>query len=82
VLRVAEVDEGVEVLDRLEDHVAAAAAIAAVGAAELDVFFAPEGDDTVAAIAGPAVDFRLVEEFHGVLKTKRGPAVPTPIASW
>ena len=42
VLAVAEVDQGVEVVDRLEHDVAAAAAVAAVGAAELDELLAPE----------------------------------------
>ena len=49
----------------VEDHVAAAAAIAAVGAAIFDVLFTAEGDDAVAAVAGAHVDLGLVEEFHG-----------------
>ena len=73
MLSVAEVDQGVEVLDRLEHDIAAAAAVAAVGAAELDEFLAPEGRDAVTAVAGFEVDFCLVEEFHffDLLQTKK-----------
>ncbi len=52
--RVAEVDQGVEVGHRLEHDVAALAAVAAVRAAELDEFLAPERDHAVAAVTGAA----------------------------
>ena len=65
VLRVAEVDERIEARHRLEDDVAALAAVAAVGTAELDELFAAEADRAGAARAGPDVDLRLVEEMHG-----------------
>ncbi len=52
MLGVAEVDQRVEVLHRLEHDVAAAAAVAAVRAAELDELLAPERDHAVAAVAG------------------------------
>jgi hypothetical protein len=65
MLLVAEVDEGVEVLGRLHDHVAAAPAGAAVGAAELDELLAPEADRAGAAVAAAQVDLGLVEELHG-----------------
>src|SRR6185437_11768682 len=42
MLAVAVVDQGVEIGHRLEDDVAAAPAIAAVGSAELDEFLPPE----------------------------------------
>ena len=54
MLRVAEVDQGIEAGDRLENDVAALAAVAAVGTAELDVFLAPE-----AHRAGPPAPDRM-----------------------
>ena len=65
VLLVAVVDQRVEAVDRLRDHVAALAAVAAVRAAELDELLAPERDAAVPAVAGADVDLGLVEEFHG-----------------
>ncbi len=64
MLGVAEVDQRVEALDRLEDDVAALAAIAAVGAAIFDIFLAPEADRAGAAGAGADEDLGLVEEMH------------------
>ena len=51
MLRVAEIDQRIQVLRGFEDDVAATAAIAAVGAAEFHVLFAAEGDYAVAAVA-------------------------------
>ena len=51
VLLVAIVDERVEALDRLRDHVTALAAITAVGPAEFDELLAAERDAAVAAVA-------------------------------
>src|SRR5690606_21877009 len=65
VLLVPVVDQGVQPLDRLDPDVAAAAAVAAVGAAVLDEFLAPERHRTGAAVAGANVDLGLVEELHG-----------------
>ena len=65
MLGVAEVDQGVEALDRLEDDVAALAAVAAVGAAIFDVLLAPEADRAGPAGAGADEDLGLVEEMHG-----------------
>ena len=55
--------EGLQVAQRVvaaQDHVAAAAAVAAVGAALGDVGFAPEGQRTVAAAPGPDLDSRAI----------------------
>ncbi len=71
MLGVAEVDQGVEVIDRLEDNIAAPAAIAAVRTAKFDIFFPAEGDDTVTAIAGFHIDFGLVKKLH-CLRSGRG----------
>ena len=64
VLGIAIVDQGVEAINRLDHHIAAAAAIAAIRAAELDVFLAPERDDAVTAVAGLHEHLGFIEEFH------------------
>src|SRR5437868_11283173 len=64
VLLVAVVDERVEPIDALDHDVAAASAIAAIGPAELDEFFAQEADGPGAAVARSHIDLGLVEEFH------------------
>ncbi len=65
MLLIAIIDQRVEAIDAVRDHIAAAAAVAAVGAAELDVFLAPERQRSSAAGTGFYVDFGLIEEFHG-----------------
>jgi hypothetical protein len=72
MLLVAEVDQGVEIGERLDDHVAAAAAIAAVGTAILDEFLAPEAHAPGPAVTGLRVDLALVEEFHGGARVAAG----------
>ena len=67
MLLVAVVDQRVEAVDGLDDHVAAAPAVAAVRAAELDEFLAAERHAAVPAVAGADIDLGLVEEFHGDL---------------
>ena len=67
VLLVAIVDQRVEPIDRLDDDVAAAPAVAAARAAELDEFLAPERNAAVAAVAGTHIDLGFVEEFHGAI---------------
>ena len=64
VLRVAKVDQRVQVGHRLEHDIAAASAGAPVRTAELDEALAPEGDHTVSAIAGADIDLGLIEELH------------------
>src|SRR5262249_52342936 len=64
VLLVAIVDQGIEAVDRLDDDVAAAAAIAAVRTAELDELLTPERHAAIAAVAGLHINLGLVEEFH------------------
>ena len=66
VLLVAIVDQRVEAVDRFDHDVAAFAAIAAVRAAELDEFLAPERHAAVPARAGRDIDLGFIEEFHGV----------------
>src|SRR6185437_3680303 len=78
VLRVAEVDQGVQVLRGLEDDVAALAAVAAVRSAELDELLPPERDHAIAAIPGAQIDLGLVKEFHGALPTETGASLRRP----
>ena len=75
MLLIAVVDQRVEIVRRLDDDVAAAAAVAAVGAAELDEFLAPERLRARPAVAAFHKDLGLIEKFHGVRpvgKTKGG----------
>ena len=64
VLQIAVIDQGIEPVHRARDHVATVPAVAAIGPAELDEFFAPERDAAVSAGAGLDVDLGFVEEFH------------------
>ena len=64
MLGITEVDQGIEAGHRLEDDVAAAAAVAAVGAAELDELLAPEAHRAWTAGAGADEDLGLIEEMH------------------
>jgi len=67
VLLIAVIDQGVEPIDRFDDHVAAAAAIAAAWSAELDVLLRGE-TPTQPLPPSPEriIDFCLVEKFHRV----------------
>ena len=64
VLLIAEIDQGVEVLDRLEDDVATPAAIAAVRPAILDIFFTAEADRTGTAAATAHINLGFIEKLH------------------
>src|SRR5579883_2282400 len=80
VLGVAVVDQGVEAVDALDDDVAAAPAVTAVRAAELDELLAAKADAACAAVAGADEDFGLVEEFHGLDSgNEKGERRPFPL---
>ena len=64
VLLIAEIDQGVEVFDRLDDHIAAAPAITTIGPAIFDEFFAPEAYGTGATPATAHMNFCFVEKLH------------------
>src|SRR5690606_29874966 len=64
MLLVAVIDQGVQPVHRLHPDVAAPPAVAAVGPAELDEFFAAKRHRAAPAVAGSDIDFRLVQEFH------------------
>src|SRR3984893_1641068 len=72
MLPVSVIDEGIEVLDRGKDDVAAPAAITAVRAAELDKLLAAETHCAAASVTTLQVDFALVEELHRNPKKKKG----------
>src|ERR1700722_13296554 len=69
MLLVAIVDQRVEAVDHFDHDIAAAAAIAAGGAAELDILLAAERHAAVTAVAGADIDLCLVKEFHGVYRS-------------
>src|ERR1700728_2138134 len=64
MLLIAIVDQRVQTVDRFSDYVAPFAAVAAIRAAELNEFFAPERHATVSPIARANIDLSLVQEFH------------------
>src|ERR1700758_4793163 len=64
MLGVTEVDEGVQAGHRLEDDVAALAAIAAVRTAIFDELLAPERDRARAAGTGADENLGLIEKVH------------------
>ena len=64
MLLVAKVDERVEAVRAFDHDVAAAPAVAAVGAAEFDELLAPERDRARPAVARANVDARGIEKFH------------------
>ncbi len=77
VLAIAVVDQGVEIIRRDKDDVAALAAIAAVRAAELDEFFAAKARRTRPPGAALQIDFALIEKLHRIgHKNRNGRAVP------
>ena len=62
---VAEVHQGGKVIVRHKDNIAAAAAVTAVGAALGNKFFAVEGHNTVAALAGAHPDGGGINKIAG-----------------
>src|SRR5205814_6166936 len=64
MLLIPIIDEGVEVLDRFRPHIAAAAAIAPIRAAELDELLAAKRDAAVPARAACDIDLCFVEKLH------------------
>src|SRR5262245_22284591 len=67
MLLVAVVDQRIEPVDGLHHDVAAASAVAAAGAAELDEFLAPERNATIATVAGSHIDLGFIKEFHAAI---------------
>src|SRR5262249_35247839 len=80
MLLVAVVDQRVQIVGGLEHDVAALAAIAAIGPAELDELLAAKTHRAAAAVTALQVDLGLIEEFHRSSQTKRGADGPLPLA--
>ena len=78
VLLIAIVDQRVQSIDHFEDDIAAAAAIAAGGSAELDILLAAERHAAVPAVAGANIDLCFVKEFHG-LQVRQGGCGGNPL---
>src|SRR5687768_5221312 len=76
MLRVAKVDQRIEPRHRLENDIAALAAVASVGAAIFDELLAPEADRSRSARAGADEDLRLVEEMHARAVKRRSEELP------
>ena len=64
MLLEAVVDQGVEIVHRLDPDIAAPAAIAAIRPAIFDEFLAPERDAAIAASAAGSIDLGDIEKFH------------------
>src|SRR6516162_6438094 len=71
VLAIAVVDQGVEIVRRGKDDVAALAAVTTVGAAELDELLAAKARGPAPAVTALQVDLALVEELHGASTAPR-----------
>jgi hypothetical protein len=79
MLLVAVVDQRVEAVHGLDPHIAALAAVAAIGAAHLDELFPTEGHRTSSAVTGAHINLCLVEEFHDVALYRVGRKPPSPL---
>ena len=64
MLLIAVIDQRVQIVGGHEDDVAALAAVAAVGPAELDELLAAKAHRAAAAVAAFQVDLALIEELH------------------
>jgi hypothetical protein len=60
----SDVDQGIQAAHAFEHHVAAAAAIAAIGPTIFDELLASERHAAVAAVAGAHINLGFIEEFH------------------
>ena len=86
MLAVAVINQRVETIGGLNIDAAAATAIAAIGAAKLDIFLAPERDAAGAALAGAHIYLGFIEKFHRSVRrlgnrveNKRGAVFPAPL---
>ena len=71
-------DEIVQIVAGLQDHVAAPAAIAAIGTALGDKGLAAKGHATGATVAGAGVDFHLINEHDAIIGAATKKARPEP----
>ena len=71
MLLIAKIDQRVQPLDRLGDHIAAPPAIAAIRPAIFDIFLAPERYRTRAPGTGTDINLGQIKEFHREKLSKR-----------
>src|SRR6516165_6329495 len=71
MLAIAVVDQGVQIVRRGKNDVAAFATVAAVWAAELDELLAAKARGPAPAVTTLQVDLALVEELHGASTAPR-----------
>src|SRR4051812_23290664 len=64
MLLEAVIDQGVEILHRFGNHIAAAPAVAAIRSAIFDELFTAEGDAAIAARSTGGIHLRNVEKTH------------------
>jgi len=61
---MAKIGQRIQIVGADHVHRAAVAAVAAVGTAHRNVFFAPKTDDTVTAITGLDENIGFIDKFH------------------
>jgi len=66
MLLIAEIDERVQIFHAFGPDASALPAVAAVGTAEFDKFFPPEGQAAITAVSRLYVNFCLVEKSHSL----------------
>src|SRR5439155_24923710 len=64
MLAIAKINQGVEIVGRGKDDIAALAAVAAVGAAELDELLSAKARGTPPAVTALQINLALIEELH------------------
>ena len=64
MLAITIINQRIEIFDTAHHNIAAAPAIAAVGTAKLDIFFAPERQAAIAPCARFYIYARLVKKLH------------------
>ena len=71
-------DEIVQIVAGLQDYVATPAAIAAIGTALGDKGFAAKGHTTSTTMAGAGINFHLINEHDGIIRSATKKARPEP----
>ena len=71
MLTIAKVDQGIQIVHRDKDDVAALAAVTAIGPAELDEFLAAKAGGTTPTVTALQIDLALVEKLHGMMPSGR-----------
>ena len=64
MLLIAEINQGIEVFDRLKNDIAATPAVTTIGTAKLNIFFTPKAYRASTAAATAHINLGLVEKLH------------------